>query len=308
MKARLQILFIALMVSGCIGTDYLSDPIIGERIEISPLQTALMPGDMVQLTAVYFDEFGQENEVVVVWTSSAPQVASVDENGLVTAAGAGTAMITASFQTAVSESSNITVVTDENDVASVEVTSPKVALDVNEKVTLAVLVKNINGSTFDDRLIEWFSENSSIVTVSDVGEVTAIAPGLAGVHAKSEGVKSNSVEFVVGSARSGLFVPAGGYSAEGTAMLKLDNGKVVLELSNNFRTSFALGTFIYLSNSTSGSATFSNGLEVAQIFNNGAKTFDVSAISPGVGLFDYLYVIILCKPARLTFGYADLNN
>jgi hypothetical protein len=50
-----------------------------------------------------------------------------------------------------------------------------------------------------------------------------------------------------------------------------------------------------------------SGLEVAQISTNGAKTFDITAIRPATGLFDYQYVIILCKPASLTFGYAELK-
>ena len=125
--------------------------------------------------------------------------------------------------------------------------------------------------------MEWFSENSSIVTVDAAGELTAIANGIAGVHAKSEGVKSNSIDFVVGSDRTGTFVPAGGYNAEGMATLKLEDGKLLLEFNDNFKTSFALGTYVYLSNSTSGSETFSSGVEIAQIFANGAKTFDISS-------------------------------
>jgi hypothetical protein len=50
-----------------------------------------------------------------------------------------------------------------------------------------------------------------------------------------------------------------------------------------------------------------SGLEVAQIVDNGAKTFNLSNIKPGIGLNDYKYVIILCKPASVTFGYAELK-
>jgi Bacterial Ig-like domain (group 2) len=308
MKARLQIFFMVLAFSGCIGTDYLEDPIVGERMEVTPLQVALMPGQTTQLTARYFDIYGVEQEVTIVWTSSVPDVAIVDEDGVVMASKAGQTVVTASYQTAVSEAININVVLDENAVALVEVSAVKTELEVGEETTLTAVVKNIEGTILEGRPLEWFSENASIVTVNADGKAAAIANGLAGVHAKSEGVKSNSVNFVVGSARSGNFVPAGGYNAEGMAVLRLDEaGKVILELSDDFKTSFALGTYIYLSNTTSGSSTFSNGLEVAQIFANGTKSFNVTDVSPTVALFDYRYVIILCKPARVTFGYADLN-
>ncbi len=308
MNARLRIIFAALFLSGCIGVDYLEDPVIGERIEVSTLQAALMPTQTFQLTAVYFDKYGIESDVMLQWTSNAPQIASVDENGMVTAMATGQAVITASYQTALSEPINITVVSDENAVASVVISSPVTMLETGEKVSLTAVVKNINGLPLTGRNIEWFSENGSIVTVDATGELTAVSNGIAGVYAKSEGVKSNSIDFAIGSDRAGTFVPAGGYNAEGMATLKLDGGKLLLSLSDNFKASFALGTYVYLSNSTSGSETFSKGVEVAQIFNNGAKTFDISSINPNIGLFDYRYIVILCKPARVTFGFADLNQ
>lgn len=308
MNVRIRIIFATLLLSGCIGVDYLEDPVIGERIEVSTLQAALMPAQTLQLTAVYFDKYGIESNVMLLWASNAPQIAGVDENGMVTAMAAGQAVITASFQTTFSEPINITVVSDEDAVASVVISSPVTMLEIGEKVGLTAVVKNINGLLLTGRSVEWFSENGSIVTVDGTGELTAVSNGIAGVHAKSEGVKSNSIDFAIGSDRSGTFVPAGGYNAEGMATLKVDGGKLLLSLSDNFKASFALGTYVYLSNSTSGSETFSKGVEVAQIFTNGAKTFDLSLINPNIGLFDYRYIVILCKPARVTFGFADLNQ
>ena len=80
-----------------------------------------------------------------------------------------------------------------------------------------------------------------------------------------------------------------------------------LYLSEDFETSFALGTFIYLANSTDGTAVRAQGVEIAEIKDNGAKEFNVSQIDPSIQLDDFRYVIILCKPASITFGYADLN-
>lgn len=307
MKSRIFILGVFISVIGCIGVDQLEDPLVNERIEVTPTHVALMPTQSSQIMAAYINGYGMEEEADFAWISSDPQIASVDENGVISALGVGQTSITASYKSVVSEAVNVTVVEDANAIASVEITSPKMMLNVGEKVNLTAIIKNIFGETLTGRSVEWFSENSSIVSVTDQGEVTALSSGLAGVHAKSENVKSNSIEFVIGSSRAGVFVPAGGYSAEGMAALRTADGNVILELGDNFKTSFALGTFVYLSNSTSGSATFSNGLELAQITTNGAKTFNVTSIDPDVGLFDYRYVIILCKPARVTFGYADLQ-
>jgi hypothetical protein len=179
-------------------------------------------------------------------------------------------------------------------------------LEVNESHTLLVSVKNINDEPLNGRTVEWFSENSSIATVNN-GVVTGVATGLVDIHAKVEGVKSNVLNFSVGAGLTGSFVSAGGYKASGMASLKEMDGDIFLEFSNNFETSFALGTYVYMSNVTNGTQVKANGLEVSQITSNGAKSFNLSLISPATKLTDYKYVIILCKPASVTFGYAELK-
>lgn len=293
---------------GCIGTDYVDDPIIGERIEINVLQLALSVDESYPLSATFYDQYGIEKPATFIWVSSNSPVATVDTNGVVKAISKGQAMIIASFGTTVSSSVNITIVEDETQVATVEITSPsnKISLAIGESHTLKVEVKNINDALLLGRTIEWFSENSSIATVSD-GVVTGVSAGLVDIHAKVEGVKSNLLNFSVGSGLSGNFVSAGGYKAIGMASLKEVNGDIILEFSNNFETSFALGTFVYMANVTNGTQVKANGLEVAQITTNGAKTFNLSAIKPDIKFTDYKYVIILCKPASVTFGYAELK-
>lgn len=295
-------------LSSCIGTDYVDDPIVGERIEMNRSQLALMVDETQALSAIYYDQYGIEKSVELTWASSAPLVATVDSKGLVKAMSAGQAMVVASFGNTVSSSLNITVVANTNQVAKVEITTPanKISLAVGESHTLSVTVKNINDEILTGRTVQWFSENASIATVNN-GVVTGVSTGLVDIHAKVEGVKSNLLNFSIGGGLSGSFVSAGGYKAIGMASLKELNGDIILEFSTNFETSFALGTFVYMSNVTNGSQVKANGLEVAQITTNGAKSFNLSAISPGIKLIDYKYVIILCKPASVTFGYAELK-
>jgi hypothetical protein len=295
-------------LSGCIGTDYVDDPIVGEQIEINASQLALMTGDTHPLSATYFDQYGIEKPAEFVWTSSAPLVATVDSKGVVKAIGSGQAMVVASSGNAVSSSVNITVVASTDQVAKVEIVSPsgKISLGVGESHTLDVMVKNINNEILMGRTVQWFSENSSIATVNE-GMVTGVASGLVDIHAKVEGVKSNLLNFSIGAGLSGSFISAGGYKATGMASLKENGGNIFLEFSNNFETSFALGTFVYMANVSNGTQVKAGGLEVGQITTNGAKSFNLSAISPGIKLTDYKYVIILCKPASVTFGYAELK-
>jgi Bacterial Ig-like domain (group 2) len=299
---------IFLLLTTCIGTDYVDDPVVGERIEISRSLLALMVNEEETVSAKYFDQYGIEQPAVFKWTSSVPSVATVDSNGVVKAIGAGQAMVVASTGTIVSSSVNITVVSGSDQVAKVEVTSPsgKISLAVGESHVLTVTVKNINDEVLSGRNVEWFSENSSIASVNN-GVVTGVSTGLVDIHAKVEGVKSNVLNFSIGEGLSGSFTGAGGYKAIGMASLKENGGSIFLDFSSDFETSFALGTFVYMANVTNGTQVKASGLEVGQITTNGAKSFNLSAISPDIKLTDYKYVIILCKPASLTFGYAELK-
>ena len=67
------------------------------------------------------------------------------------------------------------------------------------------------------------------------------------------------------------------------------------------------GTFVYLANSTNGATVRSAGVELGQIFKDGTHSFDISQLNNAIGLNDYKYVIILCKPASVTFGFAELK-
>jgi len=299
--------FYAFLLSSCIGVDYEDDPIVGERIEVVQTQLALQAGATFKVIPVYYDQYGIESTVALTWTSSNPQIATVDQLGTITAITAGQASIVIKAS-ATELAIAVNVVANSTEVASVVISLPSNQTSFGVGVTVPVMasVKNIEGQILPGRLIEWFSENPSIASV-DKGVITTVGMGMVDVHAKSEGVKSNVITLSVGAGRSGTFVNSGGYKAVGTSTLSVMDNKLILQLSSNFETSFALGTFIYLANSTNGSQVRASGLEVAQISTNGAKTFDITAIRPATGLFDYQYVIILCKPASLTFGYAELK-
>lgn len=297
-----------LLFIGCIGTDYVNDPVIGERIEAQEL-IAIQKGQSIKLSATYFDKYGVQKQTTLNWVSANAQIATIDQAGLLTAVAAGQTMVVVSGGLEASASISVNVVLDDSQVATVELSSPnnKQSIIINESIQLTTTLKNIKNEVLTGKVVQWFSENSSIATINSNGLLTGVSNGMVDIHSKSEGVKSNVISFSVGGGRSGSFVSAGGYKAVGMAMITLKNGNLILEFSNNFETSFALGTYVYLANATNGAQVKASGLEVAQITDNGAKSFNLSALKPGISLYDYNYVIILCKPATVTFGYAELK-
>jgi Bacterial Ig-like domain (group 2)/Electron transfer DM13 len=313
MRRPFVIIFLLLNFS-CVGVDVFDDPIDllkGNTIEFLNAENnmlALQVGESFEVEAVYFDQYGIQRDYTLIWQSENDNIASVN-GGQIEGQGAGTTTVVVSYLDA-SKALQVTVVIDASEVASVVVEDPlSTSLNLSEQVQLNAMVLNINGETLSDKTIEWFTENQAIATVSSTGLVKALTNGVVEIHAKSEGVKSNSIIFTIGSSniRQGSFVPAGGYQARGTATLSNIDGQLILKLSDDFQTSFALGTFIYLANSTTGSQVKAGGFEVAQITTNGTKTFNITNLNSSITIDQYKYVIILCKPASITFGYAELK-
>lgn len=309
MTKYIQIISLLFFLSSCVGFDYLDDPVVGETILLDEEQVAIAKGNSFGISPRYFDKYGIERNVRLAFTSSNSGVATVTENGLVTALNFGTAIIEVTYQGFVGGRIQVNVPMSNEDVALVRIFSPSSILNIGQSTQLTIEVENIGGMKIQNKSVQWFSENSEILEIGQNGKINAKSSGKVDVHAKVDGVKSNVITITVEeNLRIGSFVPAGGYHAKGTATLERTSSKLILKLGEDFATSFALGTFIYLANSTNGSQGRVNGLEIAQIRENGSHTFDLSARFPELGIKDYSHVIVLCKPASVTFGYAKLSN
>lgn len=133
--------------------------------------------DSVLLTATV-DESATDK--TVTWTSDKPGIASVDQNGIVTAKAPGTAAITASAggQTAVC---NVTVLTPANGVTL----SPKtLTLAPGQENLLTATVGAAEG-TPSNNAVKWISSDTSVAQVAD-GRVTAAGAGRTTIIAVSE--------------------------------------------------------------------------------------------------------------------------
>ena len=139
----------------------------------------LTEGDTETLTATV----GPDNatDKTVTWSSSDNSVATVDDNGKVTAVKAGTATITAkagdkSATCAVTVKAKVIAVTS----VTLDVTS--CTLQVGESKTLTATV---NPSDATDKTVSWSSSDASVATVDQAGKVTAVKTGSATITAKA---------------------------------------------------------------------------------------------------------------------------
>jgi surface protein len=142
---------------------------------------SLVVGEQVALTAATQVSGGADPSVV--WSSSEEGVATVTSDGLVTGIAPGSATVTATSVIDTSKSAEVRIsVRAAPGVVSVSIVEGDQALMVGERVGLTAVVL-VTGEA-DDAVV-WLSGAPSVATVSDAGEVTAVAPGSAVVTATS---------------------------------------------------------------------------------------------------------------------------
>ena len=143
-----------------------------------------------QLTATIAPEDATE---VIEWSSDKPEIASVDEDGLITAVAAGKAIITAKT---IRIEAKCEVEVLPIAVERIELQPTSVSVNVGETQEI---MATIIPAEADDQTIVWSVSNEGIVSVED-GMVTGLVPGYTYVRATSgNGVYAEALVFVNGA-------------------------------------------------------------------------------------------------------------
>ena len=155
-------------------------------VSVSPTTLSIANGGTSQLTATVSPSNATNKNVT--WSSSNAAVATVSSTGLVSATGAGTAVITVTTTDGnKTATSTITVTTASQAVTGVTIDNcPSAGVPVNGTVDLASTVLPLNAS---NQGITWTSSNPAVATIDPIsGLVTAKAVGTAVMTVKtSEG-------------------------------------------------------------------------------------------------------------------------
>jgi len=308
--SKFTVILLTCFLISCIGTDITEGPVFGDNLELNPKTESLLVGQSFQLSIAYTNFLGETEEIIAEFHTLTPDIVSVDQEGMVTAIELGVGKIYASYGQTRSDTVIINVVRSANDIAEIVVSGGKVNIGIDEETQLTANAYTVNEVPVVTSFV-WTSDDEVIATVNDQGLVTGVAQGFTNIVASADGVEgSYRISVALGSAQA-TFMGSSGYTAKGTAELKLAGNELILTLNEDFETSFALGTFVYLANSTAGGEVKAQGLELAEIKMNGSHTFNVTEIAENMGktvsFTDYKYVVILCGPASLTFGYGELT-
>ena len=131
-------------------------------------------GETLQLTAKVFPETAEQT---VTWSSSKQEVATVSENGLVTAVAEGNVDVVATSTVDTTVSQSFAIIIEKEEIkevepASVSITADKTTCKVGEKINLTATVLPAEAN----QSVTWSSADPEVATVSR-GEVTPLKEG-----------------------------------------------------------------------------------------------------------------------------------
>ena len=159
--------------------------ISADSVALDPTSAELEVGASITIAATVLPENVTNPELV--WQSSDESIATVSQNGVVTAVGPGSCDITATCGNAVG-TCHVTVQEPIIYAESVVLDPTSAELEVGTSITIAatVLPENVTNPE-----LTWNSSDEAVATISLEGVVKAVAPGECEIIASCDGVSAN---------------------------------------------------------------------------------------------------------------------
>ena len=222
-------------------------------VTLTPATTSLKTGDTVQLTSGIVPSDASNS--TLSWSSSHSAVASVNENGLVTAISEGSTVITVTTNDGGFTAHSSIDVTAQDVIVNGITLSPQTQNIVSG--TSVQLTAVITPSDASNTTVFWSSSNSSVAAVNSDGLVTGLSAGISTITVTAEdgGLK----------ATSSITVTAATVNVAG---ISLSSNSETLRVGETIQ----LGTTIIPSDATDCSVSWSSSNVAVATVNNGLVT------------------------------------
>lgn len=156
----------------------------GEAVHISPEDLTLGVGAQVPLKLSFLPTDCTDR--ALRWLSSDTKVLTVDENGLLSACGEGTAFVTVLTEDALTAAMEVRVEAAPSDL---QLDPARAALERGDTLQMQLMFLEDDGSVDEsDHLTVWSSSDSSIASVDQNGLVTALKSGECRIQATADGM------------------------------------------------------------------------------------------------------------------------
>lgn len=205
--------------------------------DISPSSATLDQGGSLTLVTTSRDAVGNAlSERVVSWSSSNPEIVSIDAKGTATGMAPGTAAISATVEGKTATTSVVVRGPSPFAVAVIDISANSPSLISGQSTQAVATLRAKSGEKLSGRPIAWASLDSSIARVSPTGMITAMAAGSVSITATSGGAHAALAIVVTASQTSEVAnvgvvlsptVIASGKTAKATVTIKDAQGKVL---------------------------------------------------------------------------------
>ena len=190
-----------------------------ERVEVSPGSLSMTAGETRTVAARALDKDGGSlAERTVFWSTQNPLVATVTQNGVVTAVAAGNTQVAAS---AGGRSGLVQVTVASRPVSQVRILPATATVQVGATTTLQADPVDATGGPVAGRPVIWSTSAAAIATVTSTGVVAGITPGSATITATVDGVSGSAIVTVTPVPVASVTVSPSTASVEVGASLQL---------------------------------------------------------------------------------------
>ena len=162
-----------------------------ESISLNKSNITLSKGTSETLKAT-INPSDTTDDKTLKWTSSNPNIATVDNTGKVTAVGGGTATITVKSQNGKEASCEVKVTSK---IESISLNKSNITLSKGTSETLKATI-NPSDAT-DDKILTWKSEDENIAKVDGNGKVTGVGTGTTNITVITSNGKSAACKVTV---------------------------------------------------------------------------------------------------------------
>lgn len=170
-----------------------------QHVSLDKTSLKLLEGESGKLTATVYPL--NSTQKTLTWVSDHPDVASVDNEGNVTARKAGAATVTVKVAEKVTAVCKVTVISR---VTGISMSETTVELKPGETHQLTATVLPQNASNAE---VTWYSDKESVAKVSQSGLVSAVSTGEATIHVvTSDGGKMATCLVKVGTPVKGIIL------------------------------------------------------------------------------------------------------
>ncbi len=240
-----------------------------DHIKLDQTDATIDVTDTVQLGALVIDVNDKpRDDCTVTWTSSKPEVASVDDSGLVEGLKEGVATITAACDGKQAEAT----ITVNAPVDAVAVSPNPGSVNVADTLQLQATLTDAADNELTGRSVTWESSDDTIATVDANGMVSGLKGGDVTITATSEGV-SGTAQVTVANPVDTVEV-----SPDPLTMNVLDTHQMTANLADAAGNALTGRTVTWRSDDTSVATVDASGVVTAK----SAGTVNISATAEGV--------------------------